>query len=102
ESTLRDAQRLESVGALAGGIAHEFNNLLQTVLGNVGFALSATDEGDPLGEPLAAARDAALRAADLCRELLNYTGQAPPIARPVELNALVRELARLFQVGVPR
>jgi signal transduction histidine kinase/CheY-like chemotaxis protein len=102
ESTLRDAQRLESVGALAGGIAHEFNNLLQTVLGNVGLALTGTAEDDPLREALASARDAALRAADLCRELLNYTGQAPAVARLVDLNALVRDLARLFQVGVPR
>ncbi len=102
ESNLRQAQRLESVGALAGGIAHQFNNELQSVLGNLGLALGVIEARDPLREALEDARDAGLRAADLCRELLNYTGHAPPILEAVDLNTLLREMARLFQVGMPR
>jgi signal transduction histidine kinase/CheY-like chemotaxis protein len=102
EATMRNSQRLESLGVLAGGIAHEFNNQLQTVLGNVGYALDELGPDSSVAEALLSARDAGMSAAGLCRRLLDYTGQAPPITGAVEVNELVREMARLFQVSVPR
>jgi signal transduction histidine kinase len=102
ESARRDGQRLESLGVLAGGIAHEFNNQLQVVLGNLGVVLDRAEASEHDSEALRAACDAGLRAAELCRRMLDYAGQAPPVTGPVDVNALVREMARLCQVSVPR
>ena len=86
---VQQAQKLESLGVLAGGVAHDFNNLL-TVISN-GVTLAKREAG--LGVASAAHLDAialaAERAADLCRQMLAYAGKARLSREPVELSALV-------------
>ncbi len=90
EEQFRQSQQVEAVGHLAGGVAHDFNNLLTVIGGNLELArLSADDTSRPL---LAAAEQAAARAADLTRKLLGYARRnqmAPGPVDPAEVLAAV-------------
>src|SRR5215472_3138845 len=75
EDRLRVAQKLESLGLLAGGVAHDFNNLLTGILGNASLALDLTPPEAPATEMLRDIMRASERAADLTRQLLAYAGK---------------------------
>ena len=100
ERRLLQLQKTESLGVLAGGIAHDFNNLLTAMLGNAGLARCDLPANSPLHEPLAQIETAAHRAADLCQQMLAYAGRRPLAASDVDLNALIRQTQRLFQVSI--
>ena len=89
EAALRQAQRIEAVGQLTGGVAHDFNNLLTVLIGNIDL-IRKTPELDPLlAERLAAMRAAAERGAMLTSHLLAFARRQPLSPRAVDLNALV-------------
>ena len=96
---VRQAQKLESLGALAGGVAHDFNNIL-TVISN-GVAL-AKQEGGGAGRSahLDTIALAAERAADLCRQMLAYAGKAPLAREPVDVSALVAEMSNMLEASI--
>ncbi|MBJ39942.1 MAG: hypothetical protein CMD83_16005 [Gammaproteobacteria bacterium] len=73
----QDAQKLESLGLLAGGVTHDFNNLLSGILGNADLALIDTSNQGAVEERLADIIQAAKKAADLTRQLLALLGQRP-------------------------
>jgi PAS domain S-box-containing protein len=100
ESALRQAQKLESLGVLAGGIAHDFNNLLTAILGNTELALERAQDSPPLRAALQRIEAATQRGADLARQLLAYAGKAPFAVRPLDLNALIREMSELLSVSI--
>jgi len=82
---LVQAQKMEAVGRLAGGIAHDFNNLLTAILGSAELALETLPAGAPEREEVDEVRKAALRAADLTRQLLAFSRQqviAPKVLNP--------------------
>ncbi|HET9955111.1 MAG TPA: ATP-binding protein, partial [Polyangiaceae bacterium] len=89
-------QKLESLALLAGGIAHDFNNLLVGILGNVGLLLLDTPEGSPLLPGLEDIQSAALRAADLTKQMLTYSGRGRFVAQNTDLNRWVEEVVKLF------
>jgi PAS domain S-box-containing protein len=99
---MRQAQKLESLGVLAGGVAHDFNNIL-TVISN-GVALAKREGG--LGPTSVAHLDsialAAQRAADLCRQMLAYAGKAALAREAVDLSALVAEMSSMLEVSVAK
>ena len=100
ERRLQEARNLESLGVLAGGIAHDFNNLLSGILGNVNLA--QLDAVDPtLRGYLDAAEKQSLRAGDLCKQMLAYAGKNQPRLAPVDLEALVDEVARIVHLSNP-
>lgn len=72
EEQLRQAQKMESVGRLAGGVAHDFNNMLSIILGHTDMILSRMSYDDPLYEQLVEIRKAGENSADLTRQLLAY------------------------------
>jgi CheY-like chemotaxis protein len=88
-------ERLESLGLVAGGIAHDFNNLLVGILGNAELLLGSVPADSPLLPPLRAILTSAERAAEHTRELLDYAGRSLGQPGPVELGALVAEVAQL-------
>jgi signal transduction histidine kinase/ActR/RegA family two-component response regulator len=89
EAALRQAQRIEAVGRLTGGVAHDFNNLLTVVLGNIELLLR-TAKLDRAGQDLLGAmRAAAERGATLTSQLLAFARRQPLVPRPVDLGAIV-------------
>jgi hypothetical protein len=106
ESQLRQAQRLESLGQLAGGVAHDFNNLLAVILSYTRFAdeelaALATASSDPrptaLREDVEQIRRAARRAAQLTRQLLAFGRREVARPRILQLNQVVRDVEQLLR-----
>lgn len=97
-----ETQRLESLGSFAGSLAHDFNNLLVGVLGNLSLISQDLPEGGALRRLVEDAEQAAQRAADLTRQLLAYSGRGRFVVVPVDLGALVQELAGLLRATLPR
>ncbi len=84
-----NAQRLESIGRLAGGVAQDFNQLLTVINGYSDLMLPELYEGDPLKEKLRAIREAGERAAGLTKRLLEFSPRQPAALRSVDLNTIV-------------
>jgi signal transduction histidine kinase/CheY-like chemotaxis protein len=101
EDRLLQAQRLESIGRLAGGVAHDFNNTLGVLLANVGFLQGLAPEiriGDAnIRESLRDMEISTKRAVQVTRQLLSFSREEQPEQRPVELGAVVDEVARLIR-----
>jgi signal transduction histidine kinase len=96
EAALRQAQKMEAIGNLAGGIAHDFNNLLGVIIGNLDIIASMVT-GDPvIPELLKDATDAALRGADLTRNLLAFGRRQPLTPSELSVNAIIQDITRLL------
>jgi signal transduction histidine kinase len=102
ERRLQSVQKLESLARLAGGVAHDFNNLLVGILGNVGYALSELPESSPLYGALGDAQHAALRAADLTKQMLAYSGKGRFLLERLNLNTLLEEMTPLLGSGLSK
>ncbi len=102
ENQLQHMQKLESLGVMAGGIAHDFNNLLMGILGNAGLALMELPRDSPSRETIHHIEQAAMRAADLTRQMLAYSGRGRFIIQPIELTRLIEEMNHLLRVSVAR
>ena len=96
EDQVREAQKMESIGTLAGGVAHDFNNLLTVILGNLELARDRV-RGTEVDEFLAATDTAARRATDLTGQLLGFARRRPMTFGRVDPNDLVRETAGLLR-----
>ncbi|HBK09342.1 MAG TPA: hypothetical protein DDZ81_26360 [Acetobacteraceae bacterium] len=102
EVALRQAQRIEAIGQLTGGVAHDFNNLLMVVLGNVDILQRrAADDGNTLlTDRLAAIRGAAERGATLTSHLLAFARRQPLMPKPTDLNETIRAMGNLLESAV--
>lgn len=96
EAQLRQAQKMEAVGALAGGVAHDFNNLLQVVLGYCQLLLSDRTSDDADFEELSKIEEAATRGADLVRRLLTFGRKVGYKPVSVDLNEHIVSMRRLL------
>jgi signal transduction histidine kinase len=99
---LAHAERLETLGRLAGGIVHDFNNLLFVITGQIELARRKLSPDHPAFDRLAPALHAAERAATLNRQLQALGGGAPADPRPVDLNGVVARLDPMLQRVVGR
>ena len=102
ERKLQESQKLESLGVLAGGIAHDFNNLLTGVLGNASLARMDLPQDSPVQPYLQQIEAAAARAADLCKQMLAYSGKGRFVVNRLDLNALIEDTTRLLQVSISK
>ncbi len=102
EEQLRHTQKLESLGVLAGGVAHDFNDLLTGILGNASLALEGLGTHNRDRILIEEVMKAAERAADLTRQLLAYAGKGRFIMRTVNLSDMVREISGLVQTSIPK
>ena len=99
---LQETQKLESLGILAGGIAHDFNNLLGAVLGNASLARMDLAPDSPVQTCLEKIELAAHRAAELCKQMLAYSGKGHFVVQQIDLNALIEDTTRLLQVSISK
>ena len=102
QTALFQAQKLESLGVLTGGLAHDFNNLLLPILANAALLASELPAGDPAHEALDDIAASARRAAELVRQLLAYSGKSAGAFARIDLAAGVREAAELLHASVPK
>jgi signal transduction histidine kinase len=91
----------DSLGTLAGGLAHNFNNLLTTVLGFASLAAMELPAASPIQPYLAQVEQAGRRAAELCQQLLAYAGRGRFVLVQLDLSAAVRSSASVLQATVP-
>jgi signal transduction histidine kinase len=97
ERRLQRAQRLESVGQLAGGVAHDFNNLLAAILNTASLVREDLEPASPLQDDLAEIEDVARRGARLVRQLLLFSQRKPTTPEVLDLNAVIGDLDRLMR-----
>jgi signal transduction histidine kinase/ActR/RegA family two-component response regulator len=101
EAILVQSQKMESIGLLAGGVAHDFNNLMTVVIGNLDsaerrLAQARTADAASIGKPIAAAMQGARRAASLTQRLLAFSRQQVLSPQQVDLNRLVGGLSDML------
>jgi hypothetical protein len=96
EEQFRQAQKLESVGRLAGGVAHDFNNLLTIITGYSEMALADISGQHPLHDAMLEIAEAAARASTLTRQLLTFSRRQITEPRQIVLNGLVRGFERML------
>ena len=101
EREMQQTRKMAAVGQLAGGVAHDFNNVLVAILGNVALALSALEPGDDLHDTLLQVRTAARRAASLTEQLLAFSRNQPRRPTDLDLNALIRSMLEMLRRLVP-
>ncbi|MRR15520.1 MAG: PAS domain S-box protein [Deltaproteobacteria bacterium] len=97
EKQLVQAQKMESVGRLAGGVAHDFNNMLGVIIGNAEMAIKKTNHGEPLYQSLHDILNAGMRSADLTRQLLAFARKQTVSPRVMDLNDTVTGMLKMLQ-----
>ena len=99
---VQHAQKLESLGVLAGGVAHDFNNLLVGILGNADLALMDLPPESTVRPNLEGIELAARRAADLARQMLAYSGRGRFVVERLDLRKLIEEIAHLMEASISK
>jgi len=102
EIRLAQAHEIQSLGMLAAGAAHDFNNLLTLVMGHAGIAKAKIDANSPVHDDLQAIDTAAGQMSELCQLMLTFAGKGRRESRPVNLNNLAQDTARLLRSLLPR
>jgi len=97
QAQLSQARKMESVGRLAGGVAHDFNNILQAILGGTELVIGQTDSADPRCAELVEIQNAARRAADLTRQLLAFASKQTIAPRILDLNDTVEGMLKMLR-----
>ena len=101
EDQLRQAAKLEAVGRLAGGVAHDFNNMLSVILGQTEELLDSIGERDGHREELEEIRKAAQRSTELTGQLLSFARRQTVNPQPIELGAQIRDSLRMLRRLIP-
>jgi PAS domain S-box-containing protein len=101
EEQLSQAQKMEAIGTLAGGISHDFNNILTPILGYSELALTRITPDNPLTSDLRQITRAALRARDLIQQILAFSRQAPQERKPLQPHLVIKEALKLLRASLP-
>jgi PAS domain S-box-containing protein len=102
ERRLLQAQKLESLWLLAGGVAHDFNNYLTAIMGNLDLALMKSTAAFKGKSNLEEAITASQKAAETTHKMLIYTGSGPTVLKKADINRIIEENARLFSTSITR
>ena len=95
QDQLRHAQKMDAVGRLAGGVSHDFNNMLSVVLSYTGMILSDLKSDDPLRADIEEIQKAGQRAADLTRQLLTFSRQQVVLPKVIDLNQIIAGMEKM-------
>ncbi len=101
EAQLQQSQKMHAIGTLAGGIAHEFNNILWMITGNTELALFDIPEGNPARYPLELVEKACQRAKDLVRQILSFSRQTKQERISLKINPIVKDALKLLRPSIP-
>ncbi len=102
EDQMLHAQKLESMGVLAGGIAHDFNNILTAIIGNADLALMHLNPESPVLENLQRIEKSAVKASDLAKQMLAYSGKGRFVIESIDINRLVEEMLHMLEVSISK
>ncbi len=97
ESQLIQAQKMEAVGQLAGGVAHDFNNMLGVILGHAELAMEQIDPHHPISAHLQEIQKAAQRSADITRQLLAFARRQTVAPRVLDLNETIEGMLKMLR-----
>ena len=97
QSQLRNSQKMEAVGQIAGGVAHEFNNMLQIILHSADFVREKLRKGESAEEYIVTIEKTANRSAELTGQLLTFSRSTPVTLRALNLNDLTRNLIKMVR-----
>ena len=101
EAELRQSHKMEAIGTLAGGIAHEFNNVLAIILGNAELAMDSIPEWNPASGSLKEIRAASLRAKEVVSQILSFARKTMTELKPIEISGIIRESLKLIRASIP-
>jgi len=101
QSELLQAQKMKSIGTLAGGIAHEVNNLLEVIVGNTELAMDDVPEGNPAQHNLKEVRKACLRAREVVRKILTFSRRTEVALKPTKIGPVITESIKLLRSSIP-
>ncbi len=97
EQEYRHAQKMEAIGRLAGGVAHDFNNMISVILGYASMVMSALAPSDPLREDVQEIVKAGQRSAELTRQLLAFARKQTSAPRPINLNQAIGQSEKMLR-----
>lgn len=101
EKQLRQAQKMEAIGTLAGGVAHDFNNILAAIIGYVELAQFDIKAHSSVGETLDKVLKASLRAKDLVKQILTFSRHTEFEMKPVQIGLISKEVLKLLRATLP-
>jgi signal transduction histidine kinase/CheY-like chemotaxis protein len=101
EKNLRKTQQAQAIGTLAGGIAHEFNNILWIIMANTELAAGNLPEGNTAQKNLQRVEKACSRGADLVQQILSFSRQDEHRPRPVDIMPITKELLKFLRSSIP-
>lgn len=101
EDRFRQSQKMESIGTLAGGIAHEFNNMLGIIIGNTELVLDDIPESNPAVDCIQEIRTASFRAKNVVSKLLSVAQKSPSTREPVQIGPIIKEALGLMRKTIP-
>lgn len=101
ENQIRQLYKMEALGTLAGGVAHDFNNILSAIIGYTELSLMDAAEGSRMARNLMGVLQASERATDLVKQILTFSRQSEQMRHPIQISSLVKEALKLLRSSIP-